>query len=63
VWIGCIWLKIGSSGQECKHTNKPSGSIKSGEFLDQMDLVSVIALNFQRVDVKLEIFMVMKKGL
>jgi len=30
VFIGFIWLRMGSS----KHGNKPSDSIKCGEFLD-----------------------------
>jgi hypothetical protein len=29
-WTGLIWLRIGTGG------NKPSGTIKSGEFLDQL---------------------------
>jgi hypothetical protein len=29
VWIGLIWLKIGTSvGSTCEHGNEPSGSIK-----------------------------------
>jgi hypothetical protein len=30
VWTACIWLRKGTS----EHDNEPSGSIKSGEFLD-----------------------------
>jgi hypothetical protein len=32
VWIGCIWLRIGTS----EHGNEPSGSIKGGEFLAKL---------------------------
>jgi hypothetical protein len=32
VWTGSIWLRIGT-GECC---NEPSGSIKCGEFLDQL---------------------------
>jgi hypothetical protein len=36
VWIGFIWLRIGtgSSPARCEHGNEPSGSTKCGEFLD-----------------------------
>jgi hypothetical protein len=34
VWIGFIWLKIGTSGGFCGHGNEPSGSLKGGEFLE-----------------------------
>jgi hypothetical protein len=36
VWIGFIWLKIGTSGESSEHGNEPSGSIKGGgEFLEK----------------------------
>jgi hypothetical protein len=28
VWIGLIWLRIGTSGGLCEHDIEPSGSIK-----------------------------------
>jgi len=34
VWTGCMWLRIGFSAGCCERGNEPSGSIKSGEFLD-----------------------------
>jgi len=34
VWNGCIWLRIGTTGRLCEHSNEPLGSIKGGEFLD-----------------------------
>jgi len=33
-WTGLIWLGIGTGGGTCKCGNKPSDSIKFGEFLD-----------------------------
>jgi hypothetical protein len=33
VWIGLIWLRIGTNGGPCEHGNKLSGSIKCGKFL------------------------------
>jgi len=36
VWIGCIWLRIVTSEGFCEHGNKLSGSIKGGEFVDQL---------------------------
>ena len=32
--IGLIWLRIGTGGGTCECGNEPSGSIRSGEFLD-----------------------------
>jgi hypothetical protein len=34
VWIGCIWLRIGTSGGACEYRNEPSGFIKEGNLLD-----------------------------
>jgi hypothetical protein len=34
VWTGSNWLRIGKFGGTCKCGNKPSGTIKRGEFLD-----------------------------
>jgi hypothetical protein len=36
MWTGRIWLRIGTSGGSCEHGNKPSGSIREGEFFDKM---------------------------
>jgi hypothetical protein len=36
VWIGFIWLRIGTNGGCCENGNEPSGSIKGGEFLDYL---------------------------
>jgi hypothetical protein len=33
-WTGLIWLKIGTGADTFKRDNKPSGSIKCGQFLD-----------------------------
>jgi hypothetical protein len=33
-WTGSIWLRTGTSGEHLECSNEPSGSIKSGEFLD-----------------------------
>jgi len=35
-WTGLIWLRIGTGVGLFKRDNEPSGSIKCGEFLDQM---------------------------
>jgi len=34
VWTGSSWLRIGKDCGTCDCGNKPSGSIKCGEFLD-----------------------------
>jgi hypothetical protein len=34
MWIGFIWLRIGTVASSCEHGNEPSGSIKCGGFLD-----------------------------
>jgi hypothetical protein len=34
VWTGLSWLRIETDGGICDCDNKPSGSIKCGEFLD-----------------------------
>jgi hypothetical protein len=34
LWLGFIWLRIGTSGILCEHGNETTGSIKDGEFLD-----------------------------
>jgi hypothetical protein len=34
MWIGLIWIIIGTGGERCECGNGPSGSIKCGEFLD-----------------------------
>jgi hypothetical protein len=36
VWDGYNWLRIKSSDGLCKHGKEPLGSIKGGEFLDQL---------------------------
>jgi hypothetical protein len=36
VWIGFIWLKIGTSGGVCEHGNELSGSINSWKFLRKL---------------------------
>ena len=33
-WTGSMWLRIEQVVGTCEHSNKPSGSIKCGEFLD-----------------------------
>jgi hypothetical protein len=35
-WAGLICLRIGTGGRSCKRGDKPSGSIKCGEFLDYL---------------------------
>ena len=35
-WTGWMWLRIGKGGGCCECENEPSGSIKCGEFLDQL---------------------------
>jgi hypothetical protein len=35
-WTGFIWLRIGQVVGCCECGNEPSGSIKCGEFLDQL---------------------------
>jgi hypothetical protein len=34
MWIGFIWLRIGTGGGSCEQGNEPLGSIKCREFLD-----------------------------
>jgi hypothetical protein len=34
--IGCIWLRIGTSGRFCEHGNQPAVSIKDREILHQL---------------------------
>jgi hypothetical protein len=34
VWTESNWLRIGQVAGTCECNNEPSGSIKSGEFLD-----------------------------
>jgi hypothetical protein len=34
VWIGLIWLRIGTSGGLFEHGNEPSDSIKCWEVLE-----------------------------
>jgi hypothetical protein len=36
IWSEFIWLSSETSGGSFKHVNEPSGSIKGGEFLDQL---------------------------
>jgi hypothetical protein len=31
-----MWLRIGKSGGLCEHGNEPLGSIKGGEFREQL---------------------------
>jgi hypothetical protein len=40
VWIGLIWLRIGSSGSSCKHANELSGSMKFWKFLSSCTIDS-----------------------
>jgi hypothetical protein len=35
-WTGLIWLREGIVGISCECGNEPLGSIKCGEFLDQL---------------------------
>jgi hypothetical protein len=35
-WIGSSWLGIGQVAGTCEWGNKPSVSLKCGEFLDQL---------------------------
>jgi len=35
MWNGFIWLSVPAAGS-CEHCNEPLGSIKGGEFLDQL---------------------------
>jgi hypothetical protein len=35
LYIGLIWLRIGTG----EHGNEPSGSMKDGEFLDQLSVL------------------------
>jgi hypothetical protein len=34
VWIGLMWLRIGTVEGSCEHGNEPSGSIKYWEVLE-----------------------------
>jgi hypothetical protein len=34
VWIGLIWLKVGTDGGSCEHGDEPPSSINGREFLD-----------------------------
>jgi hypothetical protein len=34
VWIGLMWLRIGTGGRLCEHGNESSGSIKFWEILE-----------------------------
>jgi hypothetical protein len=34
VWPGYLWLRVGSRGMPCEHSNEPSGSMKGREFVD-----------------------------
>jgi hypothetical protein len=34
LWIGFIWLRIGTGEGSYEHSNEPLGSIKGGKFLD-----------------------------
>ena len=36
VWTGSSWLRIGQVAGTCECGNEPSGTIKCGEFLDQL---------------------------
>jgi hypothetical protein len=36
LWAGSIWLRIGTGGGTCECGNELFGSIKCGEFLDQL---------------------------
>jgi hypothetical protein len=46
VWIGFMWLKIGTDGGSCEHGNKPSGSIKGGEFFEQLSAYKLFKKDF-----------------
>jgi hypothetical protein len=39
VWIGLISLRMGSVAESCEHGNEHSGSIKGGEFLDNLSVL------------------------
>jgi hypothetical protein len=34
VWIGFMWLRMGTSEVSCEHNNEPSGSIRCWEVLE-----------------------------
>jgi hypothetical protein len=39
IWIGFVWLRVGTKGQVsacCEHGDGPLGSIKCWEFRDQL---------------------------
>jgi hypothetical protein len=36
-WTGLCWFSVGTGGGHCECGNKHSGSIKCGEFLDQLN--------------------------
>jgi hypothetical protein len=40
MWIGFIVLRIGQVAGSCEHGNEPSCSIKFGEFLDYLSVLS-----------------------
>jgi hypothetical protein len=39
MWILFFWLRIGTDSELCEHDNEPLGSIKCGEFLDQLSVL------------------------
>jgi hypothetical protein len=42
VWIGLIWLRIGTSGGYCEHGNEPSGTIKCWEVLEKLPIKQIL---------------------
>ena len=36
IWTGLGWPRIETGGERCECGNEPSGSVKCGEFLDQL---------------------------
>jgi hypothetical protein len=39
MWIGLIWLRIGTSGWFCESGDEPSGSVKGRTFIDQLRIL------------------------
>jgi hypothetical protein len=36
VWIGCVWIGMGTGGRSCERSGEPYGSTGVGEFLDSL---------------------------
>jgi hypothetical protein len=45
MWIGLVWLRIGTVEGSCQHRNEPSGSIKCWEFLEQLHIWRLLKKN------------------